>query len=379
VNEGELRQRLMELAGGRGSEEASLHPPFVEAVFDVHPEGYEEARATAVAAILGDPDRIFRPALGVPHIDIYRYPPTADRSFWCYLTNGMSDLPQIDADGSGRRTEILACTRQESLLAVDLVHRQAVRPFQLRRAVRTEAFALDAEMAVAGFSHLLVGPSPLIPELMRLETGTLVSGSSALESPGEGLPRLCIEVLTATALSADDFDLVAAEGAAAVCAEVGADPLFWLLDERFGLAAADDLPEPTAEATTRGLGCLEEATASPCPKCGGALRETQLSDEPDPYLVCRDCGWSRTQSVVAHAEPYLWAVERFREVLGAGLVDWDARPGGEGIVIRVNAPGRVPALVELKSPVFDINSLPDRRAELENKLDQVEEFIATGE
>ena len=116
-----------------------------------------------------------------------------------------------------------------------------------------------------------------------------------------------------------------------------------------------------------------------CPKCGGALRETQLSEDPDPYLVCRDCGWSRTESVVAHAQPYLWAVERFQEALGADLVDWDARPGGEGIVIRVNAPGRMPALVELKSPVYDINGLPDRQAELEKKLAQVERFIATGE
>jgi len=364
MNEQELEARLLELAGGRDNAGSSPQPPFVEAVLEVHPEGYEEARAAAAAAILGEPQRIFRPALGVPHIDIYVYRPTADRRFWCYLTNGMSDLPQVAADGSSRRAEILACTRDESLLAVDLVHRQAVRPFQLRRAVEAEAIALESSVAVAGFRHLLIAPSPLVPALMRLEVA--VSEVDVLQ----------IEVQAITALSEEDFELVRAEGVEPICSQVGADPLFWLLDERFGLAVPDDLPEPTTEATTRGLGCLEEATASPCPKCGGALNETQLGDEPDPYLVCRDCGWSRTESVVAHVQPYLWAVERFEEALGPELVDWDARPGGEGIVIRVNGPGRVPALVELRSPIYDINRLADPRAELEGKLKRVEAFLA---
>jgi len=371
MNERELRERLLALAGGREDADPSPQPPFVEAVLEVHPEGYEEARAAAAAAVLGEPDRVFRPALGVPHIDIYSYAPTADRRFWCYLTNGMSDLPQVAADGAERRTEILAYTREASLLAVDLVHRLAVRPFQLRRVAGPEAFALDPEVAIAGFAHLLVAPSPLVPDLMQLET-------VAIEVADE-VVRLRIEVLTVTALSSEDFELVQEEGVESVCAQVGADPLFWLLDERFGLVPSENLPEPSTAATTRGLSCLEEATASPCPKCGGALSETQLSDDPDPYLVCRDCGWSRTESVVAHAQPYLWAVERFQQALGAELVDWDARPGGEGIVIRVNAPGRVPALVELKSPVYDINLQPDREAELEQKLAQVERFIATGE
>lgn len=124
-----------------------------------------------------------------------------------------------------------------------------------------------------------------------------------------------------------------------------------------------------------GLGCLSEATASPCPRCGGELAESRISKEPDPFLVCRACGWSRRQSVVEHAEPYRWAIERFRDALGPEIVDSDVRPGGEGVVVRVNAPGKGPEIVELKSLVYDINRLSDPEQALAEKLARVREYL----
>jgi hypothetical protein len=275
----------------------------------------------------------------------------------------MSDLPQVDTNGGERRSEILAATREASVLAVDLVHRAALTPFARGVALRGEALTVDG-VATVSFGHLLVARRGPLPELR------------ALEPPGLGIE---IEIFAIAALSAGEVETVADLGADAVAAELAGDPLIWLLDERLGLEPLDAEREVDREAVAAASPCLEEATASPCPRCGGGLKERRLEDADDPFLVCSACGWSRAESAAQHIAPYRWALDRLRRELGSERVDWDVRPDGDGAVLRVETPGRPPALIELKSPVYDLNRRPDRERELERKLAGLRAFLEGNE
>jgi len=273
----------------------------------------------------------------------------------------MSDFPQVAADGAESRTELLATTRRENPLAVNLLHGLALLPFAGDRALAAPlALALPAALRGEGFAHALLVPPP-------------EPAPASLDMAG-----LEVRLLAVVALSPGEFERAARGEIDGVLAELGGRPEDRLLDARFELAPPPMSPRPDAATAVAGLGCLSEATDSPCPSCGGELKEDWLPDDPDPFLVCPACGWSRAQSTLQHVAPYQWALDRLRREFGADRVEFDARPGGEGVVVRVNLPERGPALVELRSPEFDINRLPDRGGALEEKLARVRDYARTG-
>ena len=53
-----------------------------------------------------------------------------DQPFWCYVTNGMSDFPQLHADGSSFRSEMMCVSREEWGLAPELIRVLGIMPFQ---------------------------------------------------------------------------------------------------------------------------------------------------------------------------------------------------------------------------------------------------------
>lgn len=97
-----------------GTPARGFQPPYSPAGIPLHPDqplDYEQERNRCVEAVLGKCDFVYHPALGCPHVDIYRYPTTSDRPFCVYLTNGMSDFPLMLPDGTARRVELVACTK----------------------------------------------------------------------------------------------------------------------------------------------------------------------------------------------------------------------------------------------------------------------------
>ncbi|MGB6220406.1 suppressor of fused domain protein [Haloferula sp.] len=104
---------LSHIEDGTGVPAKRGHPTYYDAGGPIHPTvpvDYDEERLTAVGSVLGEPDFTYHPALGLPHIDLHRYPATVDRPFTCYVTSGMSDFPTILRDGSSIRVELVACT-----------------------------------------------------------------------------------------------------------------------------------------------------------------------------------------------------------------------------------------------------------------------------
>lgn len=168
MTEDQLRQRVLKLA--RESPEDG-GTPWVEVVVEQHPDGYSEGRSAVYDRVLGDVDKVFRPALGVPWVEVRRYPPVDRRPFWCYLSDGMSDFPQVAGDGSGVRTELLVCARRESSLAVNLVHTLAAEPFRTRSACRESSAELPAGLCYRGFAHVLLMAPPLVPDLAGFSLG----------------------------------------------------------------------------------------------------------------------------------------------------------------------------------------------------------------
>lgn len=130
MTEDELRDHLWSLVPGavRGPQ-----PPFADVAFPLHPDSpvdYEHERATACERVLGACDYVFHPSVGAPHIDVYRYPPAADRPFWCYVTNGMSDFPQVLPDGSLFRSEITCASSKGGRTPAQLLNVLGTMPFR---------------------------------------------------------------------------------------------------------------------------------------------------------------------------------------------------------------------------------------------------------
>lgn len=130
MTEPDLHQHICGMAGmpAKGSQ-----PPFAEVAFPLHPDtpiDYEAVRAAAVEKILGPCDYVLHPAVGAPHVDVYRYPPSVNRPFWCYVTNGMSDFPQVLPDQSLFRSELICATRSEARTAADLLTVLGTMPFR---------------------------------------------------------------------------------------------------------------------------------------------------------------------------------------------------------------------------------------------------------
>jgi len=74
-----------------GGEEFAGHPMGFAAE---ETEGYAEERERGYEALFGESAEVLHEMVPfVPHVDVFQYPPTAERDFWTLATSGMSDLP----------------------------------------------------------------------------------------------------------------------------------------------------------------------------------------------------------------------------------------------------------------------------------------------
>ena len=258
MTETELREWICRAAAQRSS---GPQPPFAEAVLEAHPDDpvdYEAVRSRQYVDLLGEPDRVYRPALGAPHVGIHQFPPAGERDHWTYITSGMSDFPQVDEEGSEQRTELIAWTRSENALAVNLLHALSLLPFKEGTVMRTPVGIAFDEPCFTDFEHVLVLQSGLAPL------------SAELELAGEP-----VSLLSVVALSAGEHEQATTGSMAEWLPDFLVDTDPWMLDGRFGL----DMPRPddaaAASAAVAGLGCLEEATGSPCPQCGSDLARSR--------------------------------------------------------------------------------------------------------
>jgi hypothetical protein len=130
MTEEELFQHICKLAD---SPAKGLQPPYAPVAIPLHPNqpfDYEAAREEVCSRALGASDFIHHPSVGAPHVDVFRYPPSGDRTYWCYITNGTSDFPIQLPDGTYFRIELLAATRAISEVAPAVLHTLGKMPFE---------------------------------------------------------------------------------------------------------------------------------------------------------------------------------------------------------------------------------------------------------
>lgn len=135
-----------------------IQPPFAEHGFPIHPQDpvdYESVRSEFYESILGCSDMVFHPSLGTPHIDIYRYPPTKERTFWCYVTNGMSDFPQLLPNEEPYRCELLFCTREDNREVPEYLRVLGEYPFD-ERTFLSANHTIPIPNHIIGSSHPFV-------------------------------------------------------------------------------------------------------------------------------------------------------------------------------------------------------------------------------
>ncbi|MFN0199106.1 MAG: suppressor of fused domain protein [Planctomycetaceae bacterium] len=108
-------------------------PPFTMAPILCHPTApvdYEAVRSEMFKDILGPVDLIFHPSKGAPHVDVERHPPSKDRPYVSFITNGMSDFPQVLPNGSMFRAELFCAAHEFSQDWPDLLNIMGVFPFK---------------------------------------------------------------------------------------------------------------------------------------------------------------------------------------------------------------------------------------------------------
>lgn len=130
MTEDELRSQICRIAGRA---DTGGQVPFSNVAIPLHPDqpiDYESVRTEMFEAALGPSDAILHPPIGAPHIDVLRFPPTAERPFWAYATNGMSDFAQVLPDGTSFRSELTCFTRAEDSLWADLLVTLGTFPFR---------------------------------------------------------------------------------------------------------------------------------------------------------------------------------------------------------------------------------------------------------
>jgi hypothetical protein len=170
MTEDELREHVCRLAevplSGR-------QPPFAEVAIPLHPDtpvDYEDVRQSAFEAVLGAADFIFHPSLGVPHIDVLRYPPTASREFWCYATNGMSDFPQDLPDGTKFRSELVCCSRSQADDWPELLRVLGTFPFRSATFLHTyHTVPFPNGVGDPRFTYIMTVPPFLTPDLAKVQ------------------------------------------------------------------------------------------------------------------------------------------------------------------------------------------------------------------
>jgi hypothetical protein len=166
MTEEELRQHILSATDRRGRGE---QPPFADTAFPVHPSkpiDYELVRAEMYERILGRCDGVFHPPMGAPHIDVYRYPPTSDRPFWFYVTNGMSDFRQILPDDSSFRSEIMCASASQWDQAAELLQVLGRMPFEDDTYLRQyHTVSFPQGVRDPKFTYIMTTPPFLVKEL----------------------------------------------------------------------------------------------------------------------------------------------------------------------------------------------------------------------
>ena len=165
MTEAELFDAIVRLSG---REPRGIQPPFADFGLPIHPDqplDYEKERSDFYESILGPLDMMHHPPLGAPHIDVSRHPPTGSRRFWCYVTNGMSDFPQVLPDGRAYRCEIIVCTRVERPNAPQQLQSFGEFPFD-RRTFLAASHTIPFTPGTLPDSHpfALITPCFLLPD-----------------------------------------------------------------------------------------------------------------------------------------------------------------------------------------------------------------------
>ena len=170
MTEDELRDHITSMVPehARGPQ-----PPFAHVAFPLHPDSpvdYERERATACERFLGSCDYVFHPSVGAPHIDVYRYPPAADRPFWCYITNGMSDFPQVLPDGSSFRSELMCASGKEGRTPAELLQILGTMPFRSATFLHLyHTVPFPDGVGDPRFTYVMTVPPFLVSDLARIE------------------------------------------------------------------------------------------------------------------------------------------------------------------------------------------------------------------
>jgi hypothetical protein len=162
------------------------------------PPSLSKARECVYRAFFGECDLVYRERLRlVPHIDVYRFPPTTRRPFFTFVTGGMSDLPMSLPEWIApihRRAELVFYAAEDNSEYPALLLRQAQFPHE------NASWILPCDTKTNGspprpvFRHgtldcLFFPPSPVEPE-SRL--GKKLSGE------GDAIKLLlCVPISTA--------------------------------------------------------------------------------------------------------------------------------------------------------------------------------------
>ncbi len=168
MTEDELREHASRMAERPLS---GAQPPFADVAIPLHPDSpvdYGDVRSRLFEAILGAADMLFHTPLGVPHIDVERYPPDDKREFWCYATNGMSDFPQLLPDRTTFRSEIVCCARSEAPAWPELLRVLGTFPFRCSTFLHLyHTVPFPEGVADSRFPYVMTIPPFLASDLAR--------------------------------------------------------------------------------------------------------------------------------------------------------------------------------------------------------------------
>jgi hypothetical protein len=147
-------------------------PPFAEVAVPLHPDSpvdYEAERAKTFDEVLGKEDYLYHAPAGAPHIDVHRYPPGGERTFWCYATNGMSDFPQHLPDGNAFRSELVCCSHSADAIWAELLRVLGTFPFGARTCLHAyHTVPFPDGLGDPRFTYAMTIPPFVKPELADL-------------------------------------------------------------------------------------------------------------------------------------------------------------------------------------------------------------------
>ena len=100
------------------------------------PSIWSDCARECIEELFGELDAVFHELFPlIPHVDVYRFPPSGDRDFYSYVTGGMSDEPDVVARGGGadaRRVELVFYASEDNQEYSDLLRTLAHFPHDNR-------------------------------------------------------------------------------------------------------------------------------------------------------------------------------------------------------------------------------------------------------